>query len=214
LLLRQAVTAALTASPTTIADPTARGSDRHVRPHLPRTDALALYRERYLLRIRTVEADVCGVLPAREARAIKYGDWEKVCFKPGGAKMVCRTTIAGHFETGQIAVRAYIVEREDQSTARLQMFLPVGLYMPAGFKLTVDKGTVHKIPYTWCLTNTCIAGDVANPHLHGEMESGANLVSEVVDTNMLAVTTSLPVHRFAAIRKGAPTKIFTQNIDE
>ena len=158
--------------------------------------------------------DEFAIRGQRDARAIKYGDWEKVCFKPGGAKMICRTTIAGHFETGQIAVRVYIVEREDQSTARLQMFLPVGLYMPAGAKLTVDKGIAHRIPYTWCLTNTCIAGDVASPELLGEMESGDNLVIEVVDTNMLAVTTSLPLRQFAAARKGAPTKIFAQSIDE
>ena len=158
--------------------------------------------------------DEFAVRGQREGRAIKYGDWEKVCFKPGGAKMICRTTIAGHFETGQIAVRVYIIEREDQSTARLQLFLPVGLYMPAGAKLTVDKGTAHKVPYTWCLTNTCIAGDVASPDLLREMESGANLVIEVVDTNMLAVSTSLPLKQFAATRKGAPTKIFAQSIDE
>ncbi|ANW01185.1 invasion associated locus B family protein [Bradyrhizobium icense] len=159
-------------------------------------------------------ADEFAVRGQREARAIKYGDWEKVCFKPGGAKMVCRTTIAGHFETGQIAVRVYIVEREDQSTTRLQMFLPVGLYMPAGAKLTVDKGVAHKIPYTWCLTNTCIAGDVANPELLRELENGSNLAVEVVDTNMLAVTTTLPLNQFATVRKGAPIKIFEQSIDE
>src|SRR6185295_6327776 len=76
--------------------------------------------------------DEFAVRGQREARAIKYGDWEKVCFKPGGAKMVCRTTIAGRFETGQIAVRVYVVEREGDGVARLQLFLPVGLYMPAG----------------------------------------------------------------------------------
>jgi len=160
------------------------------------------------------DGDEFAVRGQREARAIKYGDWEKICFKPGGAKMTCRTTIAGHFETGQIAVRVYVVEREDQSTARLQIFLPVGLYMPVGAKLTVDKGMAHKIPYTWCLTNTCIAGNVASPELLGEMEGGDNLVIEVVDTNMLAVTTSLPLQQFAAARKGAPTKIFAQSIDE
>ena len=158
--------------------------------------------------------DEFAIRGQREAGTIKYGDWEKLCFKPGGAKMICRTTIAGHFDSGQIAVRVYIVEREDQSTARLQIFLPVGLYMPAGAKLTVDKGKAHKIPFTWCLTNTCIAGDIASPNLLGEMESGANLVIEVVDTNMLAVTTSLPLNQFAASRKGAPTKIFAQSIDE
>jgi invasion protein IalB len=150
----------------------------------------------------------------REARAIKYGDWEKICFKPGGAKMVCRTTIAGQFETGQIAVRMYLVEREGDNTGRLQLFLPVGVYVPAGAKLSIAKGTAQQIPFTWCLTNTCIAGDVAKPELLGEMETGSNLVVEVVDTNMLTVTTSLPLNQFAAARKGAPTKTFEQNIEE
>ena len=76
----------------------------------------------------------------REARSIKYGDWQKLCFKPGGAKMVCRTTISGTFATGQTAVRVYVTEREGDSVARLQLFLPVGLYMPPGVKLSVDKG--------------------------------------------------------------------------
>jgi invasion protein IalB len=150
----------------------------------------------------------------REARSIKFGDWQKFCFKPGGAKMVCRTTISGTFETGQPAVRVYVTEREGDSGARLQLFLPVGLYMPPGVKLTVDKGTGYKIPFSWCLTNSCIASDAAQPALLREMETGTNLVLEVVDTNMLAVTTSLPLAQFAAVRKGAPLQLFEQKFDE
>jgi len=150
----------------------------------------------------------------REARSIKYGDWQKICFKPGGARMVCRTTISGTFETGQIAVRIYVTEREGDSGARLQLFLPVGLYMPPGAKLTIDKGTAHKIPFTWCMTNTCIAGDAAKPELLREMEAGKDLTVEVVDTNLLAVTTSLPLQQFAAVRKGAPAQTIEQKIDE
>jgi invasion protein IalB len=150
----------------------------------------------------------------RDARSIKYGDWQKFCFKPGGAKMVCRTTISGAFETGQTAVRIYVVEREDGGAARLQLLLPVGLAVRPGVKLTVDKGTAHKIPFSWCLTNTCIAGDAASSALLREMESGKSLVLEVMDTNMLTVSTSLPLAQFAAVRKGAPTKTFEQSIDE
>ncbi len=150
----------------------------------------------------------------REARSIKYGDWQKFCFKPGGARAVCRTTISGTFETGQIAVRVYVTEREGDSTARLQLFLPVGLYMPPGVKLTVDKGAPHKIPFTWCLTNTCIAGDLAKAALLRELEHGKILALEVVDTNLVAVTTSLPLDRFAVVSKGMPTQIFEQEIEE
>lgn len=151
----------------------------------------------------------------RDARSIKYGDWQKVCFKPGGVtKTVCRTSISGTFETGQIAVRIYVVERQGDSAARLQLFLPVGLAIRPGVKLAVDKGTAHKVPFSWCLTNTCIAGDAASPALLREMETGKSLSIEVMDTNMLAVSTSLPLAQFAAARKGAPVKTFEQSIDE
>ena len=150
----------------------------------------------------------------RDARSIKYGDWQKYCFKPGGAKMVCRTTIIGTFETGQIAVRIYLVEREGDSAKRLQVLLPVGLSIRQGVRLSVDKGKGYTIPFSWCLTNACIAGEAANPALLREMESGKNLVIEVVDTNMLTVSTSLPLTQFASVRKGTPLKTFEQNIDE
>ena len=159
-------------------------------------------------------ADEFAARGQRDARAIKYGDWQKLCFKPGGARMVCRTSISGTFETGQTAVRLYVTEGEGSGAARLQLFLPVGLYMRPGVKLTVDKGTAHTIPFSWCLTNTCIAGEVVSPALLRDLENGKSLTVEVVDTNMLAVTTSLPLDKFAAVRKGPPAKLFEQTLDE
>lgn len=160
------------------------------------------------------DSDEFAARGQREARNIRYDEWQKLCFKPGGAKMVCRTTISGTFETGQTALRIYLTEREGSSAARLQLFLPVGLYVRPGVKVSVDKGTAYKIPFTWCLTNTCIAGDLAAPALLREMEAGKTLAIEVVDTNLQAVTTSLPLQNFAAARKRAPAQVFEQKIDE
>jgi invasion protein IalB len=148
------------------------------------------------------------------AREITYGDWHKFCFKPAGTKMICRTTISGTWETGQIAVRVDLIEREGDSAARFQMFLPVGLYLQAGVKLAIDNGGAYRVPYVWCLTNTCIAADLADPKAVREMESGQKLVLEVVDSNILTITTSLPLGHFAAVREGTPTQIFDQAIDE
>ena len=128
--------------------------------------------------------------------------------------MVCRTSISGTFETGQSAVRIDLVEREGDKAARLQMFLPVGLYLQAGVKITIDQGAAYRIPYIWCLTNTCIAADLADPKLIKEMETGQKLQLEVVDSSVLAVTTALPINQFAAVRQGTPTQTFEQNIDE
>jgi invasion protein IalB len=150
----------------------------------------------------------------RMAREIKYGDWHKVCFKTPGTNMVCRTTISGTWDTGQIAVRADLIEREGESTARLQLFLPVGLYLPAGVKLGVDQGTPYHIPYVWCLTNTCIAADVADAKLIDAMEMGKMLALEVVDSSVLTVNTKLPLAEFAAAHKAAPAQLYEQDVDE
>ena len=150
----------------------------------------------------------------RAARDIKYSDWRKFCFKTPGTNMVCRTSISGTFETGQSAVRIDLIEREGDKAARLQMFLPVGLYLQAGVKITIDQGAAYRIPYVWCLTNTCIAADLADPRLIREMETGQTLQLEVVDSNVFAVTTALPINQFAAVRQGTPTQTFEQSIDE
>jgi invasion protein IalB len=147
-------------------------------------------------------------------RDITYGDWRRFCFKAGGAKTLCRTTITGKFDTGQIAVRVDLIEREGDGSARLQLFLPVGMYLQAGVKLAVDQGTPYRIPYTWCLTNACIAADVADPNIIKEMESGRTLGLEAVDSNILSVTTSLPLGQFASVHRSAPAQTFEQDIDE
>jgi len=154
-----------------------------------------------------------GLRGQRMAREIKYSDRRKFCFKTPGTNMVCRTTISGTFETGQSAVRIDLIEREG-GAARLQLFLPVGLYLQAGVKITIDQGTAYRIPYVWCLTNTCIAADLVDPGLLKEMETGQKLLLEVVDSSVLTVSTSLPLNQFATVRQGSPTQTFEQAIDE
>jgi invasion protein IalB len=150
----------------------------------------------------------------REAKDITYGSWRKLCFKAGGAPTLCRTSITGTFPTGQMAVRLDLIEREGGRNGRLQVFVPVGMYLQHPVKLTVDQGAAVRVPYTWCVTNACIAADVADPKIIKDMESGKALVLEVVDSNLLSLTTSLPLAQFAVIHKGAPAQTLEQEIDE
>jgi invasion protein IalB len=150
----------------------------------------------------------------REAKDITYGDWRKLCVKASGAPTLCRTSIIGKFLTGQMAVRVDLIEREGESAARLQVFVPVGMYLQHPIKLTVDQGTPFPVPYSWCLTNACIAADVADPKILKELESGKTLTLEVVDSNLLSLTTSLPLAQFAAAHKGSSAQTLEQDIDE
>ena len=128
--------------------------------------------------------------------------------------MVCRTTITGTWDTSQTAVRADLIEREGDSKARMQLFLPAGLCLQAGVKLTVDRGKTYQVPYVWCMTNTCVTGNAADPRLISEMENGEKLVLEVVDLSVQSVSTTLPLNQFASVRKGAPRQTFQQDVDE
>ena len=147
-------------------------------------------------------------------RQIKYGDWQKFCFKTPGTNMVCRTTVTGTWDTDQTAVRADLIEREGDSKARMQLFLPAGVYLQAGVKLKVDQGKTYQVSYVWCLTNTCVAGNAADPQLISEMENGEKLVLEVVDSSVQSVSTTLPLNQFASVRMGAPRQTFQQDVDE
>lgn len=150
----------------------------------------------------------------REANDINYGSWQKMCFKAGGAPTLCRTSITGRFATGQTAVRVDLIEREDAPTARLQLFVPIGMYLQQPPKLAVDHGAAFRIPYSWCLTNLCIAADVVAPTIIEEMEKGQTLLLELVDSNLLALATSIPLAEFASAHKGTPARTLEQYVDE
>jgi invasion protein IalB len=140
-------------------------------------------------------------------RDIKYSAWHKLCFKSSDGKVICRTSLSGTWQTGQTAVRVYLIERAG-GKSRMQIFLPVGLYLQAGVKLAVDEHKPVHFPYSWCLTNMCIAANLASPELIHAMETGKKLTLEVVDNNLLTVASSLPLDHFATVHKGEPEKTY------
>ena len=149
-------------------------------------------------------------------RPLTYTPWRKVCFKAtreAGSKMVCRTTINGRWDTGQIALRVDLIEREGDPVGRLQIFVTPGSFLQPGIKLTVDQGSPMQIPYVICLTNGCVAGSVANAGLIHDLDSGQMLTLEAVNSNVVGVTTSLPLKEFAVVHQGVPTQIFEQRLE-
>src|ERR1700730_3516334 len=152
----------------------------------------------------------------QQGRPLTYAPWRKLCFKAvqdAGSKMVCRTTMNGKWDTGQTAIRVDLIEREGDPVARLQIFVTPGSFLQPGIKLTVDQGSPLQIPYVICLTNGCVAGSVANAGLIHDLESGQMLVLETVNSNVVGVTTSLPLKEFAEAHQGAPAQIFEQRLE-
>jgi invasion protein IalB len=152
----------------------------------------------------------------QQGRPLTYAPWRKLCFKAvqdAGSKMLCRTTMNGKWDTGQTAIRIDLIEREGDPVARLQIFVAPGSFLQPGIKLTVDQGSPMQIPYVICLANGCVAGSVANAGLIHDLESGQMLAVETVNSNVMGVTTSLPLKEFAEVHQGAPAQVFEQRLE-
>src|SRR5215470_6061834 len=147
---------------------------------------------------------------------LTYSTWKKLCFRGAqGAdtKMVCRTTLEGKSDLGQIILRVDLIEREDAPSTRLQIFVPVGNFLQPGIRLTVDKGASTLVPYTICLANGCVAATAPDPKFLRELETGRMLSLEAVNSNVVTVIASLSLDNFANARQGAATQIFEQKLE-
>src|SRR5215472_11514694 len=131
----------------------------------------------------------------RKLPSLTYSTWIKLCFRGAqGAdtKMVCRTSIEGKSDLGQIILKVDLIEREDAPVGRLQIFVPIGNFLQPGINLTVDNGTSLAVPYTICLANGCVAATVPEANLLRELETGRTLSLGTVNSNVVTVIASLP----------------------
>ena len=146
-------------------------------------------------------------------RDITYSQWQKLCFKAPGKETLCRTSITGTWDTGQMAIRIDVIER--QGVARLQILLPVGLYLQSGVRFKVDASAREVVvPYSWCFSNLCVAAAPASNEMIRALERSRTLSVEVVDTNLVSLTATVPVGQFAAAYRGTPAQTIEQVIDE
>jgi invasion protein IalB len=148
---------------------------------------------------------------------LTYSTWAKLCFRGAqgaNAKMVCRTSMEGKSDLGQVVLKIDLIERQDAPASRLQIFIPAGNFLQPGVRLTVDKGTSMLVPYTICLANGCVAATVTEQKFLRELETGKTLSLEVINSNVVAAVASLSLENFANARQGAPSQIFEQKLEE
>jgi invasion protein IalB/dienelactone hydrolase len=146
---------------------------------------------------------------------IQYSVWQKFCFDSSDGTTLCRTTSAGTDDPDQVqvVVRVDLIERAD-GPARLQVFVPQGVNLQHGVKVTVDQGSPTQVPFNFCLSNICIAARAIDPTVAAQMEAGQQLKLELTDLNLSSVTINLPLKQFAAVHKEPPTQTFDFNLDQ
>ena len=144
---------------------------------------------------------------------IQFSAWQKFCFNSSDGTTLCRTTSTGTDDLDQVVVRVDLIERAD-GPARLQLVVPQGGNLQHGVKVTVDQGSPTQVPFTFCLSNICIAALAIDPTVAAQMEAGQQLNLELTDLNSSPVAINLTLKQFAAVHKGPPAQTFDFDLDQ
>ena len=153
-------------------------------------------------------ADQQAATPPADQPPIVYSPWTKFCGKDNnvpGAKEVCLTVKEARLETGQFLAGAALIEQAGEEKKLFRITLPLGMQLPQGTRLLLDKEQPMQGRYIVCLPNGCMADFDVTPDFVGKLKKGQQLVLQGINLPGQAATYMLPLAEFAKANEGPPT---------
>ena len=144
-----------------------------------------------------------------------YSPWTKFCGKDQqqqNAKEVCLTVKEARLETGQFIAGAALIEQEGEQKKILRVTLPLGMQLPQGTRLIVDKNEPQLGRYVVCLPNGCMADFDISADFVGKLKKGQTLLLQGINLPGQAASYPLPLTDFQKANEGPPTdpKVFEE----
>ena len=139
---------------------------------------------------------------------IVYSPWTKFCGKDNNvpsAKEVCLTVKEARLETGQFLAGAALIEQAGEEKKLFRITLPLGMQLPQGTRLLLDKEEPMQGRYIVCLPNGCMADFDVNKDFVGKLKKGQQIVLQGINLPGQAASYMLPLAEFAKANEGAPT---------
>jgi invasion protein IalB len=152
-------------------------------------------------------ADQQATAPADQP-PIVYSPWTKFCGKDNNnpaAKEVCLTVKEARLETGQFLAGAALIEQTGEEKKLFRITLPLGMQLPQGTRLLLDKDEPMQGRYIVCLPNGCMADFDVNAQFVGKLKKGQQIVLQGINLPGQAASYMLPLAEFAKANEGAPT---------
>lgn len=144
----------------------------------------------------------------KQADGVVFGAWAKRCFKTPDQKRICRTGKEGKLQTGQSFVRTDVIAEESETVNRVEVNVPVGLFLPGGVALVIDDGPEIKLPFITCLANLCRAASALPTGTIDALRAGQSLTLRAVDINLQRVSLAMPLDRFVEALDGPASETF------
>ena len=142
-----------------------------------------------------------------EQPPVVYSPWTKFCGKDNNpqAKEVCLTVKEARLETGQFLAGAALIEQAGEEKKLFRITLPLGMQLPQGTRMLLDKEEPMQGRYIVCLPNGCMADFDVNKDFVGKLKKGQQLVLQGINLPGQAATYMLPLADFAKANEGPPT---------
>jgi invasion protein IalB len=137
---------------------------------------------------------------------VVYSPWTKFCGKDNAqAKEVCLTVKEARLETGQFLAGAALIEQQGEEKKLFRVTLPLGMQLPQGTRMLLDKEQPLQGRYIVCLPNGCMADFDVTLDFVAKLKKGQQLVLQGINLPGQAASYMLPLAEFAKANEGPPT---------
>jgi len=114
--------------------------------------------------------------PARAQGTVKsvHGDWQVRCDTPPGAQgeqcaLIQSVTAEDRPNVGLTVI---VLKTADQKSRLMRVLAPLGVLLPSGLGLKIDKTDVGRAGFVRCLPNGCVAEVQMDENLLKQLRSG------------------------------------------
>jgi len=119
---------------------------------------------------------VFATVPARAQGTVKsvHGDWQVRCDTPPGAQgeqcaLIQSVTAEDRPNVGLTVI---VLKTADQKSRLMRVLAPLGVLLPSGLGLKIDKTDVGRAGFVRCLPNGCVAEVQMDENLVKQLRSG------------------------------------------
>ena len=103
-----------------------------------------------------------------------HGDWQIRCDTPPGAQSeqcaLIQSVVAEDRSNAGLTV--IVLKTADQKSRLMRVLAPLGVLLPSGLGLKIDKTDVGRAGFVRCLPNGCVAEVVMDDNLVKQLRSG------------------------------------------
>ena len=147
-------------------------------------------------------------MPAAAQGAVKsvHKDWQIRCDTPPGAKSEQCALIQSVTaeDRPNVGLTVIILKTADQKSRLMRVLAPLGVLIPSGLGLKIDKADVGRAGFVRCLPNGCVAEVILEDQLLQKLQTGKTATFIIFQTPEEGIGIPISLNGFADGFKALP----------